>query len=398
MSTETGSMTDALYQRGVTRREFLKFCSAMAATLALPPRYTSHIAQALEKATRPPLIWLEYQDCAGNTESFLRASKPTVADLVLDILSVDYHETIMAAAGHQAEAAREATMKAYKGQYLVVVEGSIPVKDDGVYCCIAGHSAVSLVREICRDAAAVIAVGSCAAFGGLPAAAPNPTGARSVSQVIRGKRIINLPGCPTNVENLTAVVVHYLTFAEWPATDQYGRPLFAYGSRIHDDCERRAHFDAGQFVEEWGDEGHRKGWCLYKMGCKGPQTFHNCPIVRWNGGTNWPIGSGHGCVGCSEPGFWDTMTPFYRRLPNVPGIELPVETIGVGIVGGVTAAFAAHGILSAIRAKLQPIERPHVTVIEDVVVPEQSPPSSGAAAKDSGQSTTNANQTAKKED
>lgn len=358
----SGSIKDALDQRGVTRREFLKFCSAMAVTLALPPHYSPRIAQALEQATRPPLIWLEYQDCAGNTESLLRASKPTVADLVLDVLSVDYHETIMAAAGHQAEAAREATMKAHKGEYLVVVEGSIPVKDDGVYCCIAGHSAVDLVRETCQDAAAVIAAGSCAAFGGLPAASPNPTGARSVFNVIRGKKIINLPGCPMNVENLTAVVVHYLTFGEWPATDQYSRPLFAYGSRIHDDCERRAHFDAGQFVEEWGDEGHRKGWCLYKMGCKGPQTFHNCPIVRWNEGTSWPIGAGHGCVGCSELNFWDSMTPFYHRLPDVPGIGLPVEKVGAGIVGGVTAAFAAHGVISAVRAKMQPLDRPQAAI------------------------------------
>lgn len=348
---------EALTHRGVTRRDFLKFCSAMTMTLALPSRYTAQIAEALEKAPRPPLIWLEYQDCAGNTESLLRASKPTVADLVLDVLSVDYHETIMAAAGHQAEAAREETMQKFKGQYLVVVEGSIPTKDNGVYCCIAGHSALDLIQEVAGGAAAVIAAGTCSSYGGLPAASPNPTGARSVSQVIKGVPIINLPGCPMNVENLTATVVHYLTFGTWPATDQFGRPLFAYGSRIHDDCERRAHFDAGQFVEEWGDEGHRKGWCLYKMGCKGPETFHNCPIVRWNEGVSWPVGAGHGCAGCSEPYFWDSMTPLYGRLPDVPGVGMPVEKVGVGVVAGVTGAFALHGVISAVRSKLQPIDR-----------------------------------------
>jgi hydrogenase small subunit len=347
----------AILQRGVTRRDFLKFCSTMAATLALPVDSASFIANQLEEAAKPPLIWLEYQDCAGNTESLLRASKPTVADIVLDVLSVDYHETIMAAAGHQAEAAREATMEKFAGQYLVVVEGSIPVKEDGIYCCIAGRTALDLIQDVCSGAAAVISAGSCSSFGGLPMASPNPTGARSVGQVIKDKPIINLPGCPMNVENLTATVVHYLTFGSLPATDQFGRPLFAYGSRIHDDCERRAHFDAGQFVEAWGDEGHRKGWCLYKMGCKGPQTFHNCPIVRWNSGTSWPIGAGHGCVGCSEPHFWDSMTPFYERLPDVPGVGVPVNDLGVTIVGGVTAAFAAHGVISAVRAKLNPLER-----------------------------------------
>lgn len=366
MSSESDSLSLALTRRGVSRRDFLKFCSAMAVTLALPPRYASRIAQALEESTRIPLIWLEYQDCAGNTESLLRATKPTVAEIVLDVLSVDYHETIMAAAGHQAEAAREETMKKYKGQYLVVVEGSIPIAENGIYCCIAGRTALDLVEEICADAAAVIAAGSCSSFGGLPAASPNPTAARSVSDVVKGVPIINLPACPMNVENLTAVIVHYLTFGDWPVTDQFHRPLFAYGSRIHDDCERRAHFDAGQFVEEWGDEGHRKGWCLYKMGCKGPQTFHNCPIVRWNEHTNWPIGAGHGCVGCSEPGFWDTMTPFYERLPDVPGIGLPVQNVGAFIVGGVTAAFATHGVISAIRSQAQPLKRPQAYIEEHI--------------------------------
>lgn len=367
MPIENGRLKEALNRRGVSRRDFLKFCSAMTALLALPPRYMPRVREALETAPRPPLLWLEYQDCAGDSESLLRASRPTVAELVLDVLSVDYHETIMAPAGHQAEKSLRDTMEAYKGQYLVVVEGSIPTKEGGIYCTIGGRTALDLMQEIGSNAAAIIAVGTCAAYGGIPAAAPNPTGAVAVKDVVKGVPIINLPGCPMNVPNLTAVVVHYLTFGSWPATDQLGRPLFAYGSRIHDDCERRAHFDAGQFVDEWGDEGHRKGWCLYKMGCKGPETFHNCPIVRWNDGTNWPVGSGHGCVGCSEPGFFDTMSPFYKRLPDVPGfgVEVNADKVGLGIVGAVTGVFAVHGVASAIRAKAQPIKRTEVDVEEE---------------------------------
>ncbi|GAB4533776.1 MAG: hydrogenase small subunit [Anaerolineae bacterium] len=367
MPTETGSLKEALIQRGMSRRDFLKFCAAMTAMLALPPRYTPRVAAALEQANRPPLLWLEYQDCAGNTESLLRATKPTVAELVLDVLSLDYHETVMAAAGHQAEKSLMDTVQNYPGQYLVVVEGSIPTKDGGIYCTVGGRTALDLVREIGGNAAAIITAGTCAAYGGIPAAAPNPTGAVGVRDIVKGVPVINLPGCPMNVENLTATVVHYLTFGALPATDQQGRPLFAYGSRIHDDCERRAHFDAGQFVEEWGDEGHRKGWCLYKMGCKGPETFHNCPIVRWNEGVSWPIGAGHGCVGCSEPAFWDTMTPFYQRLPDVPGfgVEANADKIGLGIVATVAGAFALHGVVSAIRAKAQPLEKHAVTVEEE---------------------------------
>jgi hydrogenase small subunit len=156
-----------------------------------------------------------------------------------------------------------------------------------------------------------------------------------------------------NVENLTAVVVHYLTFGTLPATDNLGRPLFAYGKRIHDNCERRAHFDAGQFVRAWGDEGHRQGWCLYEMGCKGPQTFHNCPTVRWNEGTSWPVQSGHGCIGCAAPHFWDSMTPFYRRLPNVPGFgaETTADKVGLGLAAVTAAGLAAHGAIRLVRGK-----------------------------------------------
>jgi len=342
---------EALEEHKISRRDFLKFCTIMAGTLALPASQAPKIAEALEKAKKPVIVWLEYQDCAGCSESLLRANRPTAAELILDIISLDYHETIMAPAGKQAEKSFEEAIA--EGGHIVVVEGSIPVSDGGVYCCIAGKTALSLLKEAAKKAAAVIAVGNCASFGGIPAASPNPTGAKGVRDVVSGVPVINIPGCPMNVDNLTATVVHYLTFGSLPATDGLGRPLFAFGKRIHDHCERRAHFDAGQFVEQWGDEGHRKGWCLYKMGCKGPETYHNCPDIRWNEGVSWPIGSGHGCIGCSEPGFWDTMSPFYRRLPEVPGfgIEATADKIGLGLVGVTAAGIAAHAIGSAVRAK-----------------------------------------------
>jgi hydrogenase small subunit len=130
--------------------------------------------------------------------------------------------------------------------------------------------------------------------------------------IVKDKPVINLPGCPVNGENITATIAHFLTFGELPATDDLHRPLFAYGALIHDNCPRRAHFDRGEFVREWGDEGHKKGWCLYKMGCKGPVTHANCPLILWNDGTSWPIGSGHPCIGCTEPDFWDRG--IYRQV------------------------------------------------------------------------------------
>jgi len=343
-----------LEARGVSRRDFIGFCAGMAVMLGLPRSAGARIASALEAKQKISVVWLEFQDCAGCTESFLRASKPTAAEVILDLLSIDYHETIMAAAGKRAEEALDATVKDKRGQYIAIVEGSIPFGASGAYCTVGGRSAVQTAREVCGNALAVISVGTCASFGGLPGAAPNPTDAMGVDEAVPGiKNLVNLPGCPVNGENVTALVTYFLTYGKFPPLDRMHRPLFAYGKCIHDNCERRAHFDAGQYVEKWGDEGHRKGFCLYKMGCKGPATFHNCPNIGWNDNTSWPIACGHGCIGCSEPEFWDRMTPFYRRLKDVPGFTgTNIDRIGVAATAAVAATFAAHGLVQIGKRRL----------------------------------------------
>lgn len=343
-------------QQGVSRRDFVKFCTLMAGTLALPASMIPRVACALETAMRPPVIWLEYQDCAGCTESFLRANQPSVGELVLDIVSVNYHETIMAAAGHQAEEALQNTIS--EGGYIAVIEGSIPTKDDGIYCCIGGRTALASLQQVAANAAAIITVGACAYYGGWPATTPNPTLAKGVKDIVSGVPILNLPGCPMNVDNFTATIVHYLTFGSLPEMDDLGRPLFAYGRRIHDNCERRGHFDAGQFVQAWGDEGHRQGWCLYQMGCKGPATFHNCPAIRWNEGTSWPVASGHGCIACSEAGFWEvgayetvpifTQTP-PEAYPETADTQQVVAPAAAGALGA--AAGLAVGVAGAVAVQ-----------------------------------------------
>jgi hydrogenase small subunit len=348
MDHSRGRLQQELLARGVSRREFLGFCSAMAVMLGLPKSAYAAIAEALENKPKPTLVWLEFQDCAGNSESFLRSSKPTAAEVVLDLLSVDYHETIMAAAGHQAEAALEAVVRDKPGQYVAVVEGSIPTGANGAYCTIGGKSAQQIAEHVCRNALATLAVGTCATFGGIPAASPNPTGALGVADAVPGlSPLINLSACPVNAENLTATIVYFLTYGTWPATDELNRPLFAYGKSIHDNCERRAHYDAGQYVEQWGDEAHRQGHCLYKMGCKGPVSHQNCPNVGWNENTNWPIGCGHPCIGCAEPDFWDKMTPFYAHIPSFPGFNqaTPIDKVGMWGTIGVGAAFAGHTLV-----------------------------------------------------
>ena len=351
-------LPSALEARGVSRRDFLEFCSLMVATLALPTRYLGKVVNALSQPQRPVLAWLEFQDCAGNTESMLRSSHPSVAEVVLDLLSWEYHETIMAGAGKAAEATLQNVVKNHKGKYIAVVEGAIPTADDGVYCTIAGRTALDIAREVCSNSAANIAVGACAWDGGLVRANPNPTGALGLEEAVPGVPVVNLGGCPHNVANTAAVLVHYLTFHEMPALDPYNRPLFAYGQIIHDQCQRRAHYDAGRFVEEWGDEGSRKGWCLYKMGCKGPQATYNCPVVRWNDGTSWPVQSGHGCIACAAHRFWDWSSPFYKKLPDVPGfgVDVTAEEVGWGVVGVVAGVTAAHAVGAVIRSRKEASE------------------------------------------
>lgn len=343
------SLPERLEERGVSRRAFLKFCGVMAATLALPPSYRTQIAEALTNVRRPVLIWREFQDCAGNSESILRSAHPDVAQLVLETLAWNYHELLMAGAGEQAEAMSTQAVRENKGQYIAVIEGAIPTGEG--FCTIGGRSALDLVREVAGNAKATLAVGACAWDGGL--VKHGPTGGQGVQDVVPGANVVNLAGCPHNPANTVAVLVHYLTFGEMPALDQYQRPLFAYGDLIHDQCERRAYFDAGLFVEAWGDEGHRKGHCLYKMGCKGPQATFNCPNVRWNGGTSWPIEAGHNCIACASHDFWGNASPFYEALPDVKGfgVDTTAEKVGLAVIGAVAGVTAVHGVAKAVQAK-----------------------------------------------
>ena len=331
---------------GISRRSFMQLCVAMAASMGLPAGAEAAMATAVATKKRPSVIWLHFQECTGCTESMLRAEHPTLEKLILDIISLDYHETLFAAAGHQAEAARKSAMKANKGKYLLVVEGAIPTKHNGIYCKIGGQTAIELLNECAADAAAIVAIGSCAAWGGMPSTPPNPTGASSVGEVL-GKVIPNIPGCPPSPYNFLATVVHFLTFGKLPDVDQLGRPKFAYSRLIHENCERRSHFAAGLFAMEFGDEGNRKGYCLYKLGCKGPETFGNCPAILFGdvGNASWPVGTGHPCIGCTEKGI-GFAKPIHAlaEIKNVTpptGFPRIVEEQGKGASLGASALTAA---------------------------------------------------------
>ncbi|MFN8237313.1 MAG: hydrogenase small subunit [Chitinophagales bacterium] len=332
-------------RKGYSRRDFLKFVSMMSAFIGLEQTAIGEIAHALETKPRLPVIWLHFQECTCCSESFIRSSHPIVADILLDKISLDYTETLMAASGFQAEKSLKDTMANYKGQYILCVEGSVPMGADGVYCMIGGKTSLQILEEAAEGAAVIIAWGSCASNGCVQAAKPNPTQATPIHKLIKNKPIIKVPGCPPIGEVMAGVIVHYLTFGRIPELDRLGRPKAFYSKRVHDTCYRRPFYDAGLFVESFDDENAKKGYCLYKVGCKGPSTYNACGVMKWNNGTSYPIQSGHPCIGCSEENFWDNGRLYNRGSAFAGfGIEADADTIGKVALGATAAALAGHAI------------------------------------------------------
>ena len=339
---------EMLASRNISRRSLLRYATWLTSILALPASASRAMAQGLAETRRLSVIWLSCQECTGCTESLTRSYSPTIDDLIFDFISLDYHEALMAASGHQAEEARHHAMEENAGKYVVIVDGSIPLGNKG-YSTVAGHSNVDVLKECAENALAVVAVGSCATFGGLPRANPNPTGAVSVRDVVRGTPVINISGCPPIPEAMSGTLAHLLAFGQIPELDQLGRPVAFFGNSIHDRCYRRPFYDQGLFAKSFDDEGARKGYCLYEVGCKGPVTYNACATLKWNGGASWPVQSGHGCLGCSEPDFWDRGS-FYAPLPSATGsIGAP---LAAGAAAGVLAGFGVNRLAAQRRKQL----------------------------------------------
>lgn len=281
-------------------QEFNKWVSMITATMNLHSGFENVIKEGVTQLNKIPIIWLELADCSGNSEGFIKSSHPKIDDLILKYISLDYHELLMAGSGEQSETVLDNILKYDSGKYVLIVEGAVPLGLDGKFLRIGtkGETGHALLKRVAQNAAAVIAVGSCAYDGGVVAAAPNPTGAVGVAEALGRSDIINLPGCPVNPINIVGTLLHFMMFEEFPKLDEKNRPVWAYAAKIHDNCERRGHFDLGEFVLEWGDEGAKKGWCLFMMGCKGPYAQMNCSQVKFNEGTSWPVQAGHGCFAC----------------------------------------------------------------------------------------------------
>ncbi|MDI6814751.1 MAG: hydrogenase small subunit [Dehalococcoidales bacterium] len=353
----------------VTRRDFLKLAAGSTAALGLGlfsfPNFEKLFSVAVAEV---PVIWLQASSCSGCSVSVLNSLSPKIQDVLLgevvpgNHLSLRFHPTIMAASGHQAMQALEDTAREKRGSYVLVVEGAIPTRDNGVYCEIGESNALDYVSRLGSDAMAVLALGTCAAYGGIAAAKPNLTKCRAVKEVFAtkgiGTPVINLPGCPPHpdwfVSTAATILIGGLGAVD---VDGAGKPTAFYGKLIHDLCPRRSYFDKGKFAQKLSEP-----YCLFALGCKGTINHSDCPIRLWNSGTNWCVGSNSSCIGCCEPGFPDELWPLFRVTPMAiptpeptpipmppPVVVVEKELVGVSpaAAAGIAAGSAVVGAATA---------------------------------------------------
>lgn len=293
----------------ITRRDFIKMTMAGAAALGLSPLFKW--PKMAEAAGKPAVVWLEGQDCAGCTESVI--TYENIGNVILNDVAIRYHETIMAGAGDVAIGALDAAIA--EGGYVLVVEGSIPLAESGDYCVVAGETFKETVKRAAQSAAAILPIGACATYGGIPKA--GPTDAQGVDDFLQSqginKPLINLPGCPVHPTWFINTVVSYLTGQPIPV-DEFKRPVKHFASTIHSMCPRRWFYKKGKYLRDWNDPKQRR-WCLLLKGCKGPEAYADCGTILWNQGANWCVGNNAPCSGCTEPDFYNKFTPLYVGEP-----------------------------------------------------------------------------------
>ena len=376
MSEEaTFSLPKALEARGITRRSFLEFCGAVAVAAGLSQAAAPRVAYALEQSVIGaktgnlfPVLWIEGASCTGCTESFAQIETPDVGTVVLEMISLNYSDVLCAGAGHSLELAKEQTIE--NGNYVVVYEGGITQGFGSNTLRVAMETGEEILVHAASNAAAVIALGSCAVNGGWMAAYPNPAEATGVSAILKkhdiATPVVNSPGCPANPEWLMSVLVQVLMMGgdlalvegNVPAVvnllglNDQAKPKGIFGQTIHDNCERRGHFENGEFVYQFGSKEEELGYCLYPLGCKGPQTHSNCGVTLWNNRRSWCIQAGSPCIGCCEanpndPGdnWVEVNTPFYERHRDLHiGNWFFQPTLVAGALTGiVAAALIIHG-------------------------------------------------------
>ena len=358
-ASEFSGMLEA---RGVTRRSFMKLCGTIAVAAGLSELAAPRVASALKnsvigatKGNLYPVIWIEGASCTGCTESFAQVETPDPAEVVLELLSLNYSETLSAAAGWSMEEAKEQTIES--GNYVLVYEGAVLEGWGGQALRVADKPGTEHLIEAAKNAKTVVALGSCAVNGGWLGAHPNSSDALGVEQFLKKSGIevpvVNVPGCPANPEWLVSVLVDVIMLdSKQLKLTSDNKPEGIFGQTIHDNCERRGHFENGEFVYKFGSEEEAKGYCLYPLGCRGPQTKSTCGITMWNNRRSWCVQAGSPCIGCCEanpndPGdnWVEVNTPFYKRHRDLRIGDWMVQpgTIALTLTGLVAAALVVHG-------------------------------------------------------
>lgn len=315
----------------LNRRDFVKICTGTVAGFGVSQMFHPAVRDALADTLtgeRPAVLWLQGQGCTGCSVTLLNNVNPNIADILLKVISLEFHPTVMGCEGEQAIEHLRKVAEARKGKFFVVVEGAIPVGADGKYCIIgeAGHkeiSMVDMVKELAPNAAAVLAIGTCAAFGGIPAAKGSETGAMGVADFLKKEGIatpvVNISGCPPQPDWIVGTLVLALGLIKEmglqaglaevvKVLDKEGRPTPFYGQNVHNNCPYLKDFDNDKFCATFT----QKDGCRYDLGCKGPSA--NCDSFKrhWNGGVNWCIANAT-CIGCTESDFPDGKSPFYSN-------------------------------------------------------------------------------------
>lgn len=329
----------------LNRRDFLKFAGMMGAGMFLD-FYQPQIVEALEQAASSgvKLVWIQGQGDTGCTMSLVQGKYPNIYDAILKLnVDIRFHPTIMAPYG-------EAAMNALDIEPdVLVVEGAIP---DKKYCTVGDRPVIDLVKELgARTKVGVVAVGACAAHGGIPAAKGNLTNARGVREVL-GKPVINLPGCPPHPDIILITLASVIITGKIPDLDSFGRPTALYRKVIHDECARRGFYDKGLFATSFAETDISLGKCLYKLGCRGPVTLSDCAYRKWNNGVNVCMNAGAPCIGCYHEAFPDAVSPLFEEIEKVPTlVGIDAVTVGAAVIGVTAVGIAAHAIRRGITKK-----------------------------------------------
>lgn len=310
------SLSEVGYQRlerkGISRRDFIKLISMTCLAFGIDPVLAPKMADAAtENLVKKPIIWMQGLSCTGCSESLLSSLDPSPEQILLDVLSVRFHPTLMAASGSDAVDGLNECIK--NGSYILVLEGAIPTADPR-YCMVENQSFLDLFKNAAAKAELVLAVGSCASYGGIPRA--GITGAKGARDILKGVKLVNLPSCPVKPTRLVGTLLYYLSNNALPRLDEEGRPVNYYRYTLHDSCFRRLHYESGEFLQDWNNPD-TADWCLYEKGCKGQETFTTCGGDFWNDGVSFCGFAGSPCAGCSQPEYYDQLAPLFQNPKEV---------------------------------------------------------------------------------